>query len=786
MAKEKLPIKFFAKREVDNLRVEGGGTSKPPKWVITEPELLEYKSNEFITVLDSFKEKLKMRENSSVPVVFKAKLNENAKAKSHRGKVNELFRKNKRDESNIIGLIRDDEVIVKLNDMQQTIDIIGKIKNVKKNFFALSCIEKIEEFEPFIEMNKDIDFADYKIKLIDFQDEIQNKIVRNFFEKSLNELGLNFKKTNYSKDLLIYNVHLVSLDDFKKIYDEECFSSIFSIEPMPKYTVKLDFVEDSNEISILLPEEGKRYEVVGILDNGISDIPQLQPWIVDEKYSSYPDEYIKKDHGTFVSGIVVYGDDLEGKEWVGTNGVKLLDACIFPDSNKETIGEDELISNIKEAIEMYHDKVKIWNLSISIVNETDEFKFSDFAIALDKLQDQYGILICKSVGNCCNYLRNEKPGRLHQGADSVRSIVVGSIAHKKSTYDLAEVDNHSPFSRIGRGPSYIIKPELVHYGGNAGINSDGKYSQTGVKSFSVDGGITQAIGTSFSTPRISSLAAGLLQEMSEEFDPLLIKSLMIHSAEYSKKLTIKNEDRVNKIGFGRPNSVKEILYNSPNEVTLILRDEMLKGEYIDIMDFPMPDCLIDQELFFGQIVVTLVYDPILAPYQGDEYCQSDIEVSMGTYEKKKDRDTSRPNILNPIGRDNSMNVLLRSNYSKTKIKKNIDDFALTERVLIQYGDKYYPVKKYGVNLSEITDGNKNKFLQKDRNWFLKLRGIYRDFIENKSAINQEIPSQKFCLVITIKDPTGTRPVYDQMTQKLNEHNFIHENIKINEEISVYN
>lgn len=52
------------------------------------------------------------------------------------------------------------------------------------------------------------------------------------------------------------------------------------------------------------------------------------------------------------------------------------------------------------------------------------------------------------------------------------------------------------------------------------------------------------------------------------------------------------------------------------EATLILRDTLAKGEYIDIMDFPMPKSLIKNGFYTGQIIATLVYDPILDPTQG--------------------------------------------------------------------------------------------------------------------------------------------------------------------------
>ena len=274
--------------------------------------------------------------------------------------------------------------------------------------------------------------------------------------------------------------------------------------------------------------------------------------------------------------------------------------------------------------------------------------------------------------------------------------------------------------------------------------------------------------------------------MEEEFDPLLIKALIVHSASYSENLRVPVTERVNQVGFGKPQPVREILYNSPHEVTLILRDEIAKGEYIDIMDFPMPDCLVDGDYFTGQIIVTLVYNPILDSTQRAEYCQSNVDIKMGTYDAKKDRDTSKRNILNPVGRDGSQNVLLEDYYSKKKMRSNTDEFALKERLLIKYGDKYYPVKKYAVDLSEMTDGNQLKYLTKDKNWYLYIKGLYRDHIEVKSQMEGTVPSQEFCLIVTIKDPTGTKPVYNEANQKLDEYNFWHTNIKLQTDVVIRN
>ena len=47
--KEKLPIKFFSKREEDKQRVEGGGKKELPKFVLSGSELNE-KSGSIINV----------------------------------------------------------------------------------------------------------------------------------------------------------------------------------------------------------------------------------------------------------------------------------------------------------------------------------------------------------------------------------------------------------------------------------------------------------------------------------------------------------------------------------------------------------------------------------------------------------------------------------------------------------------------------------------------------------------------------------------------------------------
>jgi len=781
MAERNLPIRFFRHREGDDRRTEGGGDDKEQKWLLAGTQLIK-KSEQLSLELDAFEAVVSQREKRQaiVPFVFKAILQEKATAKSRRQYVDKIFNAS-RTKNSIIGILDREELVVRINSSQELHTVSNRIKDYNNFDQGLSCLNRIEAFSPTVTMNGKTE--NYKIKLLDFQDYEDNLAIIRLFEDTLIKNNVLYNKTKYAESYPIYKINRLQSTVLDILKQNDIFEALYSVEPMPQYFITLDSVPFQDTVPIMFPEDGKEYATLGILDNGIAEIPHLKPWVVGERMSSYPAEKITPNHGTFIAGVSLYGDILEGTPWIGHKGIKLFDATVFPDIT-ETIDEDELIANIREAIENNHDKIKIWNLSISLKSPILDTEFSDFAKFLDHVQEKYNILICKSAGNCENFINGRPKGKLHKGADSILSLVVGSIAHEKGPYDLAEIDNPSPFTRIGPGPEFIVKPELVHYGGNAGIKSDGTVVRTGVKSFSMDGKIMHAAGTSFSTPRIAALATGLYQEIKQEFDPLVIKGILVHSANYPNQLSIPYTERTKYVGFGKPPAIQEMLFNDPHEITLILRESLVKGKFLEILDFPMPSCLIKDGFFTGQIIATLVYSPILEPSQGSEYCQSNIDILLGTYDEKTTRDTTHKNILNPVGKKSPQNIFRHDLYSKRIINNDTGVFSQRERLLIEFADKYYPVKKYAVDLSELTEANK-RYITENKNWYLKLTGLYRSFTEQK-AMHIGKPQQDFCLLVTIKDPSGKQDVYNKTIQKLDAFQFWHSSINLASQVTVRN
>ncbi|CAG7653169.1 hypothetical protein PAESOLCIP111_06716 [Paenibacillus solanacearum] len=778
-----LPIRVFEKRQqVDERLTEGGGNDQPPKWVL-QGEELQIRSKLLQTNVSSVKENIerKLTKFSYIPAVIKAKISDQALAKSHRSDFVQFFNTLKQDK--IIGFSENHELLIRIDKLAQLSEITQKLNKFEGNAKIISSIESIDTFDPIIELSPvgpEKEVSVYRIQLFDYKDTLLNKKIFEAFKQLLSNNN-HFRLVKSVKYTDNVEMHRVIVDSAEALEELEDFQAIMAIEPMPRMEVVEDDFFDGSTTQIPLPISDISYPIVGVLDSGIADV--LKPWVVGNRYTNYPLDRLNSDHGSFVSGIIGFGDLFEGQSYTGVNGCHFVDCAIFPDRNKETLYEDDLIDNVREAIEKYSDRIKIWNMSIGMGYEVKHFEFSKLGMALDNIQDENDVLIIKSAGNCRNFLSGNPNGRIAGGADSVRALTVGSIAHSEFPTDIARKNHLSPFSRIGPGPASIIKPDLVHYGGNAGFHNNNP-SYNGVSSILSDGRKAVKVGTSFSTPRISSIAADLNHKMKEDFDPILLKCLILHSCKYPIEVTASINDKLNELGFGVPKAANEILFNDPYEITLILRDTLHKGDFIEILDFPFPQSLVDQSGHYnGQIFVTMVNHPILENGQASEYCQSNLEVKLGTYDQKKQRDITKRTIRNEIGRDGGHNLLRASIYSKKKAQGAHKTFSNTEKMLVQYGDKFYPNKKYVLDLSELTPGNK-KYIKSPKSWYLKVEGLYRDFIERTAERSRMPLSQEFCVIITIRDPQRKTPVYTDVTRLLDNFNFIHRNIQVEQNIQI--
>ena len=748
--KERLPIQVVIPREKDYSANKPGG-SKKFLCPYTEELRLNFE-NQCKSLQLSFKDSFE--QFPATPCIGKVVMKEKAIAKSH--KPTALF---KSSTCPIIGTERLNEVLIKVTP-QGLNHLINNVKSAStkdvkinltkiQNIVPYSITDKIaiENFDSISAISKPI-----KVKLFAFDDEADNQYFTRGFEKLLDQLGLQnqFSKPIYGENLNIYKIKCIEKEKINLI---AAYPGVRKISFFPHYACDFpNIISAGKQIENLpMPTEGVDYPIIGIIDSGISkNNKYLEPWVYKREIY-VGEEFQNNDHGTFVAGIVEFGNILNGG--VKQEHFKLLDVVIFPNGDKEkgamdTLTEDTLIENLHDVIGRYCDKVKVWNMSLG----TDQICcdiISDLAVALDGIQDMYGVELIISAGNYTQPpLRSWPPkdflgdkDRITAPADSVRAVTVGSIANE-SISNFVDKGMPSPFSRKGPGANFLVKPEVVYYGGNC--EGDLSCAGTGVVSFDIDGNLVEGIGTSYSTPFIATLYATIRNSVIEDNSREYAKAFLIHAANVPE--CAKNEvAEYNKyFGYGLPsNSIEDIIACSKYSVTLVFSGTLFDGSFIEFNDFPYPKSLNKEGKCFGDIKMTLAYTPKLNSNYGQEYCRANIDAHFGTYDD-----------ISPKGDVQGFKGMV-------PLEKKWDEKY--EASQVENGFKWNPIKSYHKSMKGI----------KARPWRLR--------VDSCARLGDDYDGQKFVLLITITDPNDN-DIYSEVIQMLRERGYIYNDIKIQNKI----
>ena len=769
--KKDLPIQNVSFREnIDRFLTEGGGSKALPKWVNEENI-----TKNVIVVSQQLKsfEGLFYKEPRVLPVLVEVVLHEKATAKSHRPAIRSiLYVNNKR---NVLGVSSVGRIIAKidsredLNKIECRYSIRDTKQLTKSSKVGLSAINSINHLK--VSVDQDITEKDtLKIQLVDYLSNDLNNCSKQLLQNKCQDFGIEVKELNYASSLRLFLISKVSKEALEAI---ATMDSVLAVRKMP--TIEFEAAPEpiNSKLELMKPLDTESYPVIGLLDTGVGNIDYLKPWEYGEEDNcvNLQEMEIDRRHGTAVAGVINYGDMLEGENYTECGPCKIQSCIVNTSRDRSLVLEHELVQYIQQALAL-HPEIKIWNLSQGTNKIIKDDSYSDFAIALDSLQKNNNILICKSAGNI---EFQDQSNRITDGAESLLSLVVGSIAHKKGTPNDVEKNHRSSFSRIGPGVDNVVKPDLVHYGGNNDTHMQ-LLSEYGVQ-------YLRWSGTSFSTPRITSLAANLQQRIGGDCNPLLLKALLVHNSDYPCEVNESKECLRKEMGFGIPSAVTNMLKDDADECTMVFKQTLEKGKDIASLDFPYPECLKKNGKFIGKIKLTMVTNPIINASQGCEYCQSQVDVLLETFDQVIHVNLGE-GIMRNADRtsDDAVNVLNPNLYSKKSFKPEMAE----ERMLIEQGDKYQPIKKYVIDLDKMTPRNKEKALRDNRKWALKLKGLYRDAAEMSLKRDGEVLSQEIIVVITITDPLHQGIVYSQCMELLDQRGYVHNNIEVNNVIQLNN
>ena len=191
----------------------------------------------------------------------------------------------------------------------------------------ISSISGIDVFSPFVEPY-DSDNNVYRVRLCDYNDFDLNNMAKILFEQSCEAAGIKIhSKVRFTTDMTIYRVTIDNLEQLNAMGE---FESVYSAEKTYPIMATMDILDSDNVVVVKQPEETEEYPVVGVLDTGIADIPYLAPWKEAVVHENYPKEYQDNSHGSFVAGIIEYGDELNGTNISALSGVRLFNAVVHP------------------------------------------------------------------------------------------------------------------------------------------------------------------------------------------------------------------------------------------------------------------------------------------------------------------------------------------------------------------------------------------------------------------------------------------------------------------------
>ena len=220
MSEKYLPIKIFEKRkDYDDRSTEGGGDSREPGFVLHGEALRRHA--EVLTVdIQDVRSELRREASAprTLPAILATSLNESAIAKTHRDRVVNALESDGGE--NVIGVFGDRQILSILSGETVLDNLEGTIQR-EESAILTSSLAGLELFQPVMD-EYESGHADYRVRLLNYNDFDRNNLARILFETFCNSLGIQvMKRVRFTADMFIYRVQLDSLEQYQQFSEFE-------------------------------------------------------------------------------------------------------------------------------------------------------------------------------------------------------------------------------------------------------------------------------------------------------------------------------------------------------------------------------------------------------------------------------------------------------------------------------------------------------------------------------------------------------------------------------------
>lgn len=499
-----------------------------------------------------------------------------------------------------------------------------------------------------------------------------------------------------------------------------------------------------------MPQVGAEYPVVGIIDGGIGSLHAA--WA---QYASQgvPPSHAVTTHGCEIAGLLVAGQTLNGTAISPEpDGCLLADIAMVPHDafyDRNYRSDLDFVLTIEQEVKAAKATVgaRVFCFSHNFENPPGQGgpRYPDLSAGLDRIAREQDVIFVVSAGNtkpgngrkewCLDSLTvlsdlaSVNNDDITAPADALFAVAVGAL-------NPPSVGAHvhlapARYSRRGRFPQHFVKPDVVHFGGVCQTTS----LATGLTSTSSAGMLCDVHGTSYSGPLAAKTLARLDMLTGSQLPREALTALLIQGARQPACLNdVSKRVARQLVGFGLPASSEELIAGAPHEATILFYDDMQDKKDL-FFNFDWPASLVINGKCRGEALLTLVYTPPIEDVHDDELVRINLEAVLHQRHKKGDWN-----------------------------KQSVDSFATEKSKTVSAREKHL-----------IEEGLKWGTVKQVR--FASPKGVgssseWRICIKYLTRASEQFPSAgiPFAAVLTIKDPQGAQPVYQDMKIGLTSRN----------------
>lgn len=572
-----------------------------------------------------------------------------------------------------------------------TLYVAGELKSFSKFRKSLSGIEegsklskeivKVERLEVFRAEDRllgEFDKEENNLEVVVHFDSAvdldwESDFVK-FAEKS--HISLDMSRSYQTRGLLF----LAAKGDEESVKELARFSFVRAIRKMPKLRTisQPKLVRSSGVARITIPVEKALDESfkVAIFDGGLPDDHPFGRWAQNIEPSSnfnIGDAISElQDHGQAVTSALLFGSVQPGaleRPYAEVDHYRVLGDLIADDSLYDVM---LYVDNV-----LSQTNYPLVSFSIGPYQVAGDDEVTAWTSMLDDHLGEGDILAAVAVGNDGD--RGWPESRIQVPSDSVNALAIGA------SDGFHEGWCRAPYSSIGPGRSPgLIKPDMLAFGG---VDSNKfKFLFPGPV-------IAEDRGTSFATPAVMRIAAGLRAYFGNALTTPAIRALLIHSAD-------DNGHAREEVGWGIVNpDIRSIVTCEDGEIKVLYTGKLEPGKVLRA-PIPMPD-----ELLAGDFTIkaTFCYSCSTDPHMPGEYTRAGLDVKFRPNKNKFKKDKLYPDTASFFGRHEKSNEqelrtdahkwdTVRSNTVKKRGSSLVDPVFDIHYIAREPGNSVTPVR----------------------------------------------------------------------------------------------